>query len=167
MRSIALQFSGKPAAALIVPRPAPIFVNGTEGSAVQYSPCCFPLPGDPIVGHLRGGHGLLLHRADCATAERQRVKDAERWIDVQWAEDIKGSFRCGIELLVNDDRGVLGKVAAEIAASEANILHVSMDGDAGQTAQLRFALQVRDRVHLAQVIRNLRRLTEVTRISRP
>ena len=165
-RSIALQFSGKPAAALIVPRPAPIFVNGTEGSAVQYSPCCFPLPGDPIIGHLRGGHGLQLHRADCANAERQRVKDAERWIDVQWAEDIKGTFRCGIELLVTDDRGVLGKVAAEIAASEANILHVSMDGDAGQTAQLRFALQVRDRVHLAQVIRNLRRLAEVTRISR-
>ncbi len=85
---------------------------------------------------------------------------------MQWAEDIKGTFRCGIELLVTDDRGVLGKVAAEIAASEANILHVSMDGDAGQTAQLRFALQVRDRVHLAQVIRNLRRLAEVTRISR-
>jgi GTP pyrophosphokinase len=165
-RTIALQFAGKPAAALMVPRPAPMFVHGTEGSAVQYSSCCYPLPGDPIVGHLRGGHGLMLHRAECENAQRQRTKDAERWVDVQWAEDVHGVFRCGVELLVTDDRGVLGKVAAEIATSEANIVHIAMDEEAEQTAQLRFVLQVRDRTHLAQVLRNVRRLAEVTRVSR-
>ena len=166
-RTIALQFSTKTAAAaLIMPRLAPIFVHGSEGSAVQYSNCCHPLPGDQIVGHLRGGHGLALHRHDCDTAIRQRIKDAERWIDVQWAEDVTGLYLCGIEVLVSDDRGVLGKVAAEISSAEANIVNVAMDAQSDKTATLRFSVQVRDRVHLAQVMRNLRRLSEAKRISR-
>jgi GTP pyrophosphokinase len=141
-------------------------INGSEGAAVTYSPCCHPLPGDEIIGHLRGGHGLFVHRADCKVAHRQREKDAERWIDVDWADDIAGQFRTGIEVHVRNDRGVLGKVAAEIAASEANIAHVAMDEDPGESATLRFAILVRDRVHLAQVMRNLRRLSEVARITR-
>ena len=165
-RTIALKYAGKPAASLIVPRPAPIFVNGTEGSAVNYSSCCHPLPGDLVTGHLRGGHGLVLHRADCATAIRQRVRDAERWVDVQWAEEITGQFRCGLSIFVTDDRGVLGKVAAEISASEANIVHIAMDDEAEKTAHLRFIVQVRDRIHLASVMRNLRKLPEVTRLVR-
>jgi GTP pyrophosphokinase len=140
--------------------------TGTEGSAVQYSACCHPLPGDPIVGHLRGGHGLALHRQDCETATRQRVKDAERWIDVQWSDEVSGQFLCGLEVLVVDDRGVLGKVAAEISSSEANIVNVTMDAESDRTATLRFAVQVKDRVHLAQVMRNLRHLPEVRRITR-
>jgi len=166
-RTIALQFANKPAAAaLIVPPPAPIMVHGTEGSAVQYSACCYPLPGDEVIGHLRGGHGLVLHRAECENAMRQRTRDAERWVEVEWAEDIKGLYRCGIDLNVSDERGVLGKVAAEIAAAEANIVHVSMDDEAEKTAHLRFVLQVRDRVHLAHLMRRLRRLPEITRLTR-
>ncbi len=166
-RTIALQFSGKPSGAMLVlPRPAPMQINGTEGAAVTYSPCCQPLPGDEIVGHLRGGHGLFVHRADCRVALRQREKDAERWIDADWADDIAGQFRTGIEVQVRHERGVLGKVAAEIAASEANIAHVAMDEDFSEAATLRFAILVRDRVHLAQVMRNLRRLSEVARITR-
>ena len=166
-RTIALQFSTKTAAAaLIMPRLAPIFVHGSEGSAVQYSNCCHPLPGDQIIGHLRGGHGLALHRHDCDTGVRQRVKDAERWIDVQWADDITGLYLCGIEVLVTDDRGVLGKVAAEISSAEANIVNVVMEAQSDKTATLRFSVQVRDRVHLAHVMRNLRRLPEARRITR-
>ncbi len=165
--TIALQFSSKPSAAtLILPRPAPMQVNGTEGAAVTYSPCCQPLPGDEIIGHLRGGHGLFVHRADCKVAARQRGKDAERWIDVDWAEDVSGLFRSEIELNVRNDRGTLGKVAAEIAASEANIVHVAMEEEARDSATMRFAILIRDRVHLAHVIRNLRRLPEVQRIVR-
>ncbi|MFP5461796.1 MAG: RelA/SpoT family protein [Gammaproteobacteria bacterium] len=165
-RNIALLMSGQAAATLIMPERDPIFVNGTEGSAVQYAACCHPLPGDAVVGHLRGGHGLTLHRADCQAAERQRTKDAERWGEVQWSDDVSGLFRSGIDLFVSDNRGVLGKVAAEIAAAEANIVHVSMDDEAEQTAHLRFVVQVRDRVHLASLMRNLRKLPEVTRLQR-
>jgi len=166
-RTIALQFSGKPAAAaLIVPPPAPIVVHGTEGTAVQYSNCCHPLPGDQVIGHLRGGHGLVLHRVECETSVRQRARDAERWVEIEWSDDVSGLHRCGVEVFVHDERGVLGKVAAEIAAAEANIVHVSMDEAAERTAQLRFVLQVRNRVHLAQVLRNIRRVPQVTRVAR-
>ncbi|MEK9719829.1 MAG: TGS domain-containing protein, partial [Quisquiliibacterium sp.] len=87
-RTIALLMGNKPAAAsLLVPEPAPILVHGTEGTAVQYSNCCYPLPGDMVIGHLRGGHGLILHRADCESAVRQRARDAERWVEIEWADD--------------------------------------------------------------------------------
>ncbi|GAA4404645.1 RelA/SpoT family protein [Quisquiliibacterium transsilvanicum] len=165
-RNIALLMSGKAAATLIMPDLDPIFVNGTEGSAIQYAACCHPLPGDAVVGHLRGGHGLTLHRADCQAAGRQRTKDAERWVEVQWSDDVSGLFRSGLDLFVSDDRGVLGKVAAEIAAAEANIVHISMDEEAEKTVHLRFVVQVRDRVHLALLMRNLRKLPEVTRLQR-
>ncbi|NLD68840.1 MAG: RelA/SpoT family protein [Limnobacter sp.] len=166
-RTIALQFGNKSAAAaLIRPRPAPMLISGNEGAAVTYSPCCHPLPGDDIAGHLRGGHGLVVHRAECPIAHRQRAKDAERWTEVDWSDEVGGLFRTEVEVVVRSDRGALGKVAAEIAASEANIVHVSMDQDAAESATMRFALQVRDRVHLAQVMRNVRRLSEVAKITR-
>jgi guanosine-3',5'-bis(diphosphate) 3'-pyrophosphohydrolase len=164
-RTIALQNSTTPAA-LLLPRPAPMVVSGNEGSAVTYSSCCYPLPGDTAIGHLRGGHGLALHRADCSVAVRQRDRDAERWIDIDWAEPVSGTFRTEIEVSARNDRGVLGKVAAEIAASDSNIAHVSMEESADRLASLRFILMVRDRTHLARVLRNLRRLPEVSRVGR-
>ena len=166
-RTIALQFGSKSAAAtLILPRPAPMLISGNEGAAVSYGPCCHPLPGDDIVGHLRGGHGLIVHRADCQTSRRQRAKDSERWVDVDWAEELAGLFRTEIEITARNERGLLGRIAAEIAASEANIAHVGMDEDATETAVLGFALMVRDRIHLAKLLRNLRKLPEVAKIVR-
>lgn len=165
-RTIALQFASKSAAALMTPRPAPLLVHGNEGSAVQYSACCRPLPGDRIQGHLRGGHGLALHREDCKSAARQRVRDAERWIEVLWAEDITGNFQCEVEMVLGDQRGALARVAAELASTDANIVHIAMDEQAAGTANLRLILQIKSRVHLAQVIRQLRRMPEVGRIAR-
>jgi GTP diphosphokinase / guanosine-3',5'-bis(diphosphate) 3'-diphosphatase len=168
-RSLALQFSGKPAtaaAAMLLPRLAPIFIHGNEGSAVSYGNCCHPLPGDHIIGHLRGGHGLIVHRHDCATAVQQQNKDAERWVDVHWSDDVNGQFRTDIELLVSESRGALARVAAQLAAADANIVHVQMEDNPAQTASMRFSIQVKDRVHLAQVMREVRKLPDVQRIVR-
>jgi RelA/SpoT family (p)ppGpp synthetase len=165
-RTIALEMSARPAAAAFAPRPLPIVIHGTEGMAVQCSTCCHPLPGDQVIGHMRGGHGLVVHRTECETARRTRQKDAERWIDVEWGEDVRGVFRTVIEVQIRDDRGALGRVAAEIAASEANIVNVAMDEESGQVATLRFTLQVRSRHHLAQVFRQLRKMADVTKITR-
>lgn len=164
-RTISLEMSSRPAAAF-APRPLPIVIQGTEGTAVQCASCCLPLPGDEVVGHIRGGHGLIVHRTECESASRQRLKDAERWIDLEWAEDIHGQFRTVVEVHVRDARGALARVAAEIAASEANIASVAMDDDPDQLAVLRFTLQVHSRHHLARVFRQLRRLADVTKITR-
>jgi RelA/SpoT family (p)ppGpp synthetase len=165
-RTIALQFSGKAATAMMLPLLAPILIHGTEGSAVTYATCCSPLPDDLITGHLRGGHGLVIHRVECATAKHQRSKDAERWVDVQWSEDVQGLFRCELELLVTETRGALARVAAQLAAADANIVHLAMEENPQATAQMKFAVQVRDRLHLAAVMRELRKLPDIRRIIR-
>jgi GTP pyrophosphokinase len=166
-RSIALEMSARPAAAAFVPRPLPIVIHGSEGMAVQCSACCLPLPGDSVIGHMRGGHGLVVHRSDCESAGRQRQKDAERWIDVEWADDdVRGLFRTVVEVQIRDDRGALGRVAAEIATSESNIINVAMDDEPDQVATIRFTLQVRSRKHLAQVFRQVRKQPDVTKITR-
>ena len=165
-RAIALEMSARPAAAAFAPRPLPIVIHGTEGMAVQCSACCLPLPGDSVIGHMRGGHGLVVHRSECESAGRARQKDAERWLDVEWGEDIRGQFRTIVEVQIRDDRGALGRVAAEIAASEANIVNVTMDEEPDRVATIRFTLQVRGRLHLAQVFRQVRKQADVTKITR-
>jgi len=165
-RAITLEMSARPAAAQFAPRLMPIVIHGTEGMAVQCSSCCHPLPGDAVIGHMRGGHGLVIHRAECDTARRNRSRDAERWIDVEWADEVRGQHRTIIEVQVRDERGALGRIAAEIAASEANIVSVSMDDEPGPVASIRFTLQVRDRFHLAQIFRRLRKQGDVLRMTR-
>jgi GTP diphosphokinase / guanosine-3',5'-bis(diphosphate) 3'-diphosphatase len=164
-RELSIQLFSKPAAALIISKPAPIVLNGSEGSAVTYAACCLPVAGDKVVGHLRGGHGLAVHRAECTLGIRQRTKDEERWIDVTWAEELIGKFKSSIEVHVSDSKGILARVAGEISSSEANITNVGMR-DLGSDAILRFDLQVRNRDHLAVVMRRLRTLNNVEKIIR-
>ncbi|MEZ5652424.1 MAG: bifunctional (p)ppGpp synthetase/guanosine-3',5'-bis(diphosphate) 3'-pyrophosphohydrolase [Burkholderiaceae bacterium] len=164
-RSLALQVRGKTVAARIVPRLAPVLIRGDERGAITFANCCLPIPGDQIIGHLRGGHGLTLHRARCKTAQRQRDRDADRFIEVDWADQLEDVFRTRIELEVKAGRGTLGKVAAEIAASDANIVDVAMH-EQEQIGRLEFVIQVRDRTHLAQLLRNLRRLPDVNSVCR-
>ena len=165
-RSIALDMSGQSATARLAPRSAPIIVQSVDGISLQCAPCCHPVPGDRIAGHMRGGHGLAIHRIDCDTAKRQMSRDAERWMEVEWGENISGMFRTLIEVSVYDERGVLGRVAGEIAAHDANIVQVSMDTDAEHLAVIKFTLQVRDRQQLADVFRGLRRLPQFRSLSR-
>ncbi len=165
-RALALRIAGKPTPAMLIPQLAPMMIRGNESGAVSYAPCCNPVPGDPIIGHLRGAHGLIVHWWRCKTAQRNRDKDPDRWIEVQWANEEGTLFRSEIEVVVHSERGVLGKVAAEISAGEGNIVNVSMEEDASENGYMRFAVQVRDRVHLAQLLRRLRGIPEVSRVAR-
>jgi GTP diphosphokinase / guanosine-3',5'-bis(diphosphate) 3'-diphosphatase len=165
-RAISLEMNARQPTMSFAPRPLPIVIHGTEGMAVQCSNCCHPLPGDAIIGHMRGGHGLMIHRTECDTARRQQAKDAERWIDVEWADEVRGSFRTILEVQIRDERGALGRIAADIAASEANIVSVGMDDEPDHIATIRFTLMVRERLHLAQVFRRLRKQSDVIRITR-
>lgn len=167
-RTIALMAGhrGATSALLAAVHAAPIQVHGTEGSAVTFSACCHPIPGDSIFGHLRGGHGLVIHRSDCGNAIRARVKDSERWVEAEWSEPVSGSFRTDIKVTVHDGKGVLGKVAAEIAAEEINISQVQTESTSDGMAVMLFALSVRDRTHLAGLMRRLRKMNEVTRLIR-
>ncbi|AMO99950.1 relA/SpoT family protein [Collimonas arenae] len=145
----------------------PVVIYGSEGISVQLSPCCQPIPGDHIVGQLKRDQGLVVHAEDCNIAKRQRNKDPDRWIEVLWGEDLNRRFDCRIKVLVHNDKGILARVAAEIGDSDANIIYVNMDDDKDQMmTQLIFTIQVEDRVHLARLMRNVRRIRGVTRILR-
>jgi len=140
-----------------------ITIQGTEGMAVQFAKCCRPIPGDPIVGILTGGHGLVVHTHDCPALRRGRT--GEQWLDVVWDKNISRSFEVGLKLVVANQRGVLAKVAAAIAESESNIENVSFSSEGEYTA-LHFTLGVSHRLHLANIMRKLRKIPEVVRIIR-
>ncbi len=145
----------------------PVTIYGSEGVSVQLAPCCLPIPGDQILGQLRRDQGLVVHTCDCLPAKRVRAKEPDRWIAVQWGEELNRRFDCRIRLLINNEKGILARVAAEIGESDANITYVGMDEDDEHLmTQLRFTIQVKDRVHLAQLIRNLRRVAGVNRVER-
>ena len=147
-------------------RPAgSIIIRGTEGMAVQFSQCCNPIPGDPIVGFMKKGEGLVIHTHDCKAARRSRG-DSDKWVDVDWDNDIERMFDVTLKVVVLDQRGVLAKVATAIADAGCNISNVTIDDDRGLYATNRMTLQVTDRQHLARVMRSLRRIPEVVRISR-
>ena len=149
------------------PAHAPVVVRGTEGMAVQMANCCHPIPGDAIVGHIRKGQGLAVHRDDCIHSQRARKADPDRWIELTWARDPATHFTVGLDVSAENERGVLGRIAVAIAEAESNILNVHVDDEDARVALIHFKVQVRDRTHLARVIRTLRRVKHVHRVARP
>lgn len=144
-----------------------ITLDGSEGASVQYAQCCRPVPGDPITGYLGRGEGLVVHNARCAVAQKLQAKDGDRFISVDWAEEPSRTFETGIVVTVTNGKGVLARVAAELANSEADIVRVEMEGEAmEETIDLRFLIMVQDATHLEAILRNLRRTHSVLRVLR-
>ena len=145
---------------------APIVIRGTEGMAVQFAQCCHPIPGDPIIGLINKGQGMLIHTHDCPLIGKTR-SDPDKVFDVEWAPETKKLFNVSIRIVVINQQGVLAKVAAEIADADSNIDNVAVVPEAGdQYATMNFTLQVSNRPHLAKIMRALRSIPEVIRITR-
>jgi guanosine-3',5'-bis(diphosphate) 3'-pyrophosphohydrolase len=143
-----------------------VVIHGSEGMAVQFARCCKPIPGDPIIGIISKGQGMVIHTHDCPTIGRTRT-DPDRLLDVAWASETRKLFEVSIKLVVANRRGVLAQVAAEIAEAGSNIQNVSVTpGDDGTYTDMLFTLQVSNRLHLARIMRALRRIPEVLRINR-
>jgi GTP diphosphokinase / guanosine-3',5'-bis(diphosphate) 3'-diphosphatase len=144
-----------------------VFIDGSAGASIQLAPCCRPIPGDAIVGYLGRGEGLLVHTADCPTGKRLFERDSERWMQVEWAEELNRTFETHLYVLVKNGKGVLAQVASAVSAAEADITHLGMDPEpAEENTELRLTISVRDRVHLAEVLRTMRRSPVVQRVSR-
>jgi RelA/SpoT family (p)ppGpp synthetase len=142
-----------------------IAIRGTEGVVVQYARCCRPIPGDPILGFLSSGRGIVVHTEDCPNVAKFR-KHPEQWVDVRWEEQIEGVFPVAIRVEVKNQRGVLASVASAIAEQDANIDTVNFEDRDGRYTTMDFTLEVRDRVHLARIVRHVRSLETVVRINR-
>ena len=153
--------SGSPKAAS-----ASIVIRGTEGMAVQLASCCRPIPGDAIVGSMKKGQGLVVHTAECKQAARSRRIEPEQWLDVEWDRKTSRLFLAALRVTVTNQRGVLAKVASEIAEAGSNIDSISMEEDRSVFTTMLFVIEVANREHLARVMRALRRVPEVEKLIR-
>ncbi|MDO9359369.1 MAG: bifunctional (p)ppGpp synthetase/guanosine-3',5'-bis(diphosphate) 3'-pyrophosphohydrolase [Polaromonas sp.] len=144
-----------------------LVLDGSEGASVKFAACCRPIPGDGIVGYLGRGEGLVVHTDDCTIAKKLQHRDSERFIAVDWSDEPSRAFETGLLVTVTNGKGVLARVASALAAAEADITHVDMAQEAAQDAtDLRFGVAVRDRVHLASVMRSVKRTPSVLRVQR-
>ena len=150
-------------------RTGPILIRGTEGVAVQFSRCCNPIPGDPIIGMIKQGQGLVIHTHDCPQVTRNGKVDPDKLLEVEWDIPSGKLFDVPIKVLARHERGVLAQVAAAISESGANIDNVRMEGQRDQGdnyTEVSFTVQVENRNHLARVMQSLRSLEAVVRIQR-
>ena len=146
--------------------PGSVTIRGTEGVAVQLATCCRPIPGDQIVGSIRKGQGMVVHAADCPQIVRSRKSAPDQWLDIDWGPASSRLFKAAIEVTVANQRGVLAKVASEIADAGSNIDSISMDEDRSVYTTMLLVMEVADRRHLARVMRALRRIPEVMKLAR-
>ena len=143
----------------------PLSIKGTEGMVVNFPKCCRPIPGDPILGFVTTGRGIVVHHQTCPNVTDFR-NHPDKWLDVAWEDQTEGSFPTNIRVEVTNQRGVLAKIATEIAARDANIISVEMHDKDDRYTTLKFIVEVTNRVHLANIIRRIRNIRHVSRISR-
>ena len=145
-----------------------VIVDGSENVSVQYGHCCRPIPGDLILGYLGRGEGLVVHTEDCSVGQRLKHKDNERFISVEWADEILRAFESEVIVTVQNGKGVLARVATAISGAEADITNITMSEEykAQATIDLKFTIAIRDTLHLESVLKNLRRIPIVSQAKR-
>jgi guanosine-3',5'-bis(diphosphate) 3'-pyrophosphohydrolase len=143
----------------------PLAIRGTEGLVLSFAKCCTPIPGDPIVGHLSAGKGMVVHLDGCKNIAEIRT-NPEKCIPLTWAKDVSGEFNVELRVELEHQRGLIALLAGSVNAADGNIEKISMDERDGRLSVVQMVVSVRDRVHLARVIKKLRILMGVTRITR-
>ncbi len=144
---------------------SPILIQGTEGMVLNFAKCCSPIPGDPIVGLMTAGRGMVIHRNDCANVKRVGTS-SDRMISVNWAEGTDAEFPARIRVLTASKRGVLASIASVISAAHGDIANVEIRDQDAMSSTINFTLNVHDRKHLASIIRRMRSIPEVIKIHR-
>ena len=144
---------------------ASLVIAGTEGMVMSYAKCCYPIPGDSVMGYLSAGRGIVVHRNHCGNLTNFR-KHPEKWLAVSWEADIEREFSSQIQVATVNKTGVLAEVASVIGDSDSNIEQVSVMDRHEDCTEISFLLTVRDRTHLARVMRNVRKMPSVLRVSR-
>ena len=143
----------------------PLVIRGTEGLVLNYARCCTPIPGDLIVGHLSAGKGMVVHRDSCKNISEFR-NNPEKCVPLTWAKDIDSEFNVELRIELAHQRGLIALLAGTISEADANIDKINVDERDGRISVIQLGISVTDRVHLARIIRKLRALQGVSRITR-
>ena len=151
---------------LSLKHPGPLIIRGTEGVVVTCATCCHPIPGDAIIGHISRGKGLIIHIETCHVVSRLRRKIADRIYPVQWADDTDADFRAILEVDTKHQKSAIAEIAAAITLADAAIIRMEHERNIG-LPRVKITMNVRNRDHLAIVMRNLRHIKDTTHIHRP
>jgi len=143
----------------------PILISGAEGMVIKFARCCHPLPGDTVIGHLSVGKGIVVHRAECRNLNELR-NDPDKLFALEWSDDIAEDFPVALRLEVESRRGLVAELAGLVTDAEANIERIGIEERDARLATVNLTLSVRNRVHLARIIKRLRNLSHVERITR-
>lgn len=161
----ALEDAFTEAAAQRIGKSMSLAIKGTEGTILTYAECCRPIPGDLIIGCLQTGRGITVHVEDCPVLDRFRTKP-EKLISMRWEDEVAGEFKVDITVEVINQRGILAKLTNAISDAEANIDNIGVDSAEERCNVVKFTLSVRDRVHLARVMRRIRMYKMVVKLYR-
>jgi GTP pyrophosphokinase len=140
-------------------------IQGSEGMLVNFAKCCRPIPGDPVVGFVSTGKGIMVHRDNCKNIAELRDQE-DKIIPMLWSDDVSGDFLVNISIDAQNERGVLAKITAKLADADINITNMEIDEHDGAHYRLYFIIAVRNRDHLASIIKRLRLIPNITRITR-
>ena len=142
-------------------------IKGADGMLVTFANCCRPIPGDPIIAHISPGKGLVIHLESCRNI-RGYSKEPDKYLPVQWDPEVTGDheFRTGIQIEVINHQGVLAQLANTIAATGANIQGISTEEKDARVYQVNLLITTKSRIHLADVMRKIRVMPDVLRVSR-
>ncbi|WP_217477481.1 bifunctional GTP diphosphokinase/guanosine-3',5'-bis pyrophosphate 3'-pyrophosphohydrolase [Stutzerimonas stutzeri] len=143
----------------------PLAIRGTEGLVLNYAKCCTPIPGDPIVGHLSAGKGMVVHLETCRNIAEVR-HNPDKCIQLSWSKDVTGEFNVELRVELEHQRGLIALLAGSVNAADGNIEKIGMDERDGRISVVQLVVSVHDRVHLARVIKKLRAIKGVMRITR-
>ncbi len=142
-----------------------LVVSGREDAVITCARCCHPIPGDPIVGHISSGRGMVIHREGCNNIA-EFAQDPSKCVHLRWDDQVVGEFTVDLRLECGNERGVLAMVATTITNAEAGIERMSVEDRDARFSTLHVSLRLQDRVHLARVMKGLRKLQAITRITR-
>lgn len=143
----------------------PLIIKGTEGIVVNLAKCCRPIPGDPIIGFYNPGKGIVIHHHECRNSNDVRKRQTS-WLDVEWSPEVTGEFPADIRIELMNQRGSLATIASTISSMDSNIENITVLGQDNRVSVDQLTLAVRDRVHLANIIRKLKNLSIVLKITR-
>lgn len=145
--------------------PAPIAIDRADGVLISFARCCWPIPGDPIVGHLSVDKGIVVHRETCNNVTDLRGKK-ENIAPTHWAADIKGEFLAEIRVEVVTERGIIATLATRLARNGTSIERIQVDERDAEHSVITLSVAVENRIHLANIMRSIRTMHSVERIYR-
>jgi guanosine-3',5'-bis(diphosphate) 3'-pyrophosphohydrolase len=143
----------------------PVVIDSSQGLVLQYGRCCHPIPGDPILGHMTPGKGLVIHLESCRNLKEIR-SNPEKCMSLLWSPVVKGEFAVELKAEVTPERGFIAALASRMTEEDATIEHISVNEKDPFTSIVDVVLTVKDRIHLADIMRRARSLKSVRRIYR-